>query len=136
MNAVRNVLDPGSSLGRPLDRRGFLRLGGVAGAAVLLGGCGGTSTPPGAGSQSFGSGATYDGPKVPGVLERLHRRRRAVHAQARRPVQPAHKDISVKMTVMQWADYYQKLPNAVAAAAAPTSASCTSTRSPPTPPAR
>jgi len=120
MNAVRNVLNSGSSLGRPLDRRGFLRLGGAAGAAVLLGGCGGTSTPPGAGSQSFGSGATYDGPKVtlqfwngftggdgPFLRELVDQFSRE------------QKNIDVHMTVLEWEDYYAKVPNAVASGSGP-----------------
>jgi multiple sugar transport system substrate-binding protein len=120
MNGVRKVLDSGSALGRPLDRRGFLRLGGVTGAAVLLGGCGGTSTPPGAGEQSFGSGATYDGPKVtlqfwngftggdgPFLRELVDQFSRE------------QKNIDVHMTVLEWEDYYAKVPNAVASGSGP-----------------
>jgi multiple sugar transport system substrate-binding protein len=103
-----------------LDRRDFLRLGGVTGAAMLLGGCGGTSTPPGAGSQSFGSGTTYDGPKV--TLEFWNGWTGGDGPFARRLVEQfsrEQKNIDVHMTVMEWEDYYSKVPNAVASGNGP-----------------
>ena len=104
---------PGSS---SLNRRDFLRLGGMAGAAALLGGCGGgSSTPPGTGSQNFGSGATYDGPKV--TLEFWNGFTGGDGPFLRKLVEQfssEQKNIDVKMTVLEWEDYYSKVPNAVA----------------------
>jgi multiple sugar transport system substrate-binding protein len=102
------------------NRRDFLRLSGVTGAAVLLGGCSGTSTPPGAGSQSFGSGATYDGPKV--TLEFWNGWTGGDGPFARAMVEQfskEQKNIDVKMTVLEWEDYYSKVPNAVASGHGP-----------------
>lgn len=102
------------------NRRDFLRFSGVTGAAVLLGGCGGTSTPPGAGSQSFGSGATYDGPKV--TLEFWNGWTGGDGPFARAMCEQfskEQKNIDVKMTVLEWEDYYSKVPNAVASGNGP-----------------
>jgi multiple sugar transport system substrate-binding protein len=109
---------PGSS---SLNRRDFLRLGGMAGAAALLGGCGGgSSTPPGTGSQNFGSGATYDGPKV--TLEFWNGFTGGDGPFLRKLVEQfssEQKNIDVKMTVLEWEDYYSKVPNAVASGSGP-----------------
>ena len=109
---------PGSS---SLNRRDFLRLGGMAGAAALLGGCGGgSSTPPGTGSQNFGSGATYDGPKV--TLEFWNGFTGGDGPFLRKLVEQVsseQKNIDVKMTVLEWEDYYSKVPNAVASGSGP-----------------
>jgi multiple sugar transport system substrate-binding protein len=103
-----------------LDRRGFLRLGGLASAAVFLGGCGGSSTPPGAGSQNFGSGKTYDGPKV--TLQFWNGFTGGDGPFLRRLVDQFSKEqqnIDVNMTVMEWEDYYSKVPNAVSSGNGP-----------------
>ena len=78
----------------PLSRRQFLGIGAGAGASMLLAACGGgTDTPPGAGGGGRrrrpvrrGQGL-HRAQRQPGLLERLHRRRRPVHAPAGRPVQ-------------------------------------------------
>ena len=76
----------------PLSRRQFLGLGAGAGASMVLAACGGgTDTPPGAGGGGGrrvrrGQGV-HRAQRRPRLLERLHRRRRPVHAQAGRPVQ-------------------------------------------------
>lgn len=114
MTGVRTLSDSS------LNRRDFLRLGGMAGAAVLLGGCGGSSTPPGAGSQSFGSGTTYDGPKV--SLQFWNGFTGGDGPFLRQLVEQfskEQKNIDVKMTVMEWEDYYSKVPNAVASGSGP-----------------
>ena len=101
-----------------VSRRRFLGLAAMTGAGVALSGCGGTSTPEQAGS--FGSGSSYDGPKVtlqfwngftggdgPFMQEMVKR------FSAENP------KVTVKMNVLQWADYYSKVPNAVASGAGP-----------------
>jgi multiple sugar transport system substrate-binding protein len=106
--------------GSPLNRRDFLRLGGMAAAATLLGGCGGSSTPPGAGSQNFGTGATYTGPKV--TLDFWNGFTGGDGPFLRKLVDQfsrEQKNIDVKMTVLEWEDYYSKVPNAVASGSGP-----------------
>ncbi|HEX2177115.1 MAG TPA: ABC transporter substrate-binding protein [Nocardioidaceae bacterium] len=106
--------------GSSLNRRDFLRLGGMAGAAALLGGCGGSSTPPGAGSQGFGSGTTYNGPKV--TLQFWNGFTGGDGPFLRQLVDQfsrEQKNIDVKMTVLEWEDYYSKMPNAVASGSGP-----------------
>jgi multiple sugar transport system substrate-binding protein len=106
--------------GSSLNRRDFLRLGGMAGAAALLGGCGGSSTPPGAGAQNFGSGSTYNGPKV--TLEFWNGFTGGDGPFLRRLVDQfsrEQKNIDVNMTVMEWEEYYSKVPNAVSSGNGP-----------------
>jgi multiple sugar transport system substrate-binding protein len=106
--------------GSSLNRRDFLRLGGMAGAAALLGGCGGSSTPPGTGSQGFGSGTTYNGPKV--TLQFWNGFTGGDGPFLRQLVDQfsrEQKNIDVKMTVLEWEDYYSKTPNAVASGSGP-----------------
>jgi multiple sugar transport system substrate-binding protein len=101
-----------------LDRRGFLRLGGLASAAVLLNACGGGSSQPT--SQDFGSGKTYDGPKV--TLEFWNGFTGGDGPFLRKLVEQfsqEQKNIDVNMTVMEWEDYYGKVPNAVASGNGP-----------------
>ena len=109
----------------PRDRSRRLLLGsfGAVGAASALAACSGTSTPPGAGAPSsgaFGEGDTYTGPKVAlafwngftggdgpymkGMVEEFNK---------------ANPNVTVSMNTLQWADYYAKVPNAVASGAGP-----------------
>lgn len=107
-------------LSSPLDRRGFLRLGGVTGAAALLGGCSGTSAPPGASSQGFGTGRTYDGPKV--TLKFWNGFTGGDGPYMRKLIErfgQEQKNIDVHMSVLEWEDYYSKVPNAVASGNGP-----------------
>ncbi|MGH3660886.1 MAG: ABC transporter substrate-binding protein [Micromonosporaceae bacterium] len=97
-----------------LSRRGFLGLTGGVGLAMGLTACGGGST------GASGSGAKYTGPKVSldfwngftggdgPVMKELVRKFNA-----------EHKNITVKMTVYEWATYYEKTPAAVASGKAP-----------------
>lgn len=106
---------------RPLSRREFLVTGGVAGAGLLLGGClGGTRETPGATGDGGAAAATYEGPTVTleywngftggdgpfmqTLVERFGREQ---------------ENIDVKMNTLEWADYYTKVPQAVAAGRGP-----------------
>ena len=106
---------------RRLSRREFLLAGAGAGAMVL-GGCGGASRDQGAVAQAAASGGErYTGPPVglgfwngftggdgPIMLELVDR------------FNSEHENISVDMVTMQWVDFYQKVPGAVAAGEGPT----------------
>lgn len=101
-----------------LSRRRFLNLAALAGTGVALGGCGGTSTPKTGGS--FGSGDTYDGPKV--TLQFWNGFTGGDGPFMQDMVKQFNEKfpkITVKMNVLQWADYYSKVPNAVASGAGP-----------------
>ena len=107
-----------------LSRRGFLGMGVLAGAGVVLGGCGGgTSTPPGAGGAqkgAFGTGDTYEGPAV--TLAFWNGFTGGDGPFMRKMVEQfnsEHENIDVKMNVLQWGDYYSKVPNAVSSGAGP-----------------
>ena len=108
---------------RELSRRLLLGSFGAVGAASALAACSGSSTPPGAGAPSsgaFGEGDTYSGPKVAlafwngftggdgpymkGMVEDFNK---------------ANPNVTVSMNTLQWADYYAKVPNAVASGAGP-----------------
>ncbi len=107
---------------RDLSRRLFLGSFGAVGATSALAACSGTSTPPGAAPSSgaFGKGDTYTGPKVAlafwngftggdgpymkGMVEDFNK---------------ANPNVTVSMNTLQWADYYAKVPNAVASGAGP-----------------
>lgn len=104
-----------SSTTNGFTRRGFLALGGAAGVGLGLSACGG-----GTKAASSGGGATYngptqnlaywngftggDGPFMRGLTEKFS----AEHAK-----------VQVKMTTLQWADYFKKLPGAIAAGKGP-----------------
>lgn len=107
-----------------LSRRGFLGIGVLAGAGVVLGGCGGgTSTPPGAGGAqkgAFGTGDTYEGPAV--TLAFWNGFTGGDGPFMRQMVEQFNTEqdnIDVKMNVLQWGDFYSKVPNAVASGSGP-----------------
>ncbi len=105
-----------------LDRRRFLGLGAVAGAGVALSGCGGTSQPPGAAAPTgaFGAGSTYGGPNVTlAFWNGLTGGDGPFMQKLVDQFNSAHPNIAVKMTVMQWGDFYSKVPNAVASGSGP-----------------
>ncbi|HSK36239.1 MAG TPA: substrate-binding domain-containing protein, partial [Actinomycetota bacterium] len=105
----------------PLSRRQFLGLGAGAGASMLLAACGGgTSAPPGAGGGGgggggqFGEGKDYTGPNVSLAFwngftggDGPFMRKLIVQFQGE------HQNIKVSMNVLQWADFYPKVPTAV-----------------------
>ncbi len=97
----------------PLSRRRFLGIAAGVGAAAGLAACSGGGGPA-------GSGETYAGPKVDldfwngftggdgPVMKKLVQK-----------FNSKHKNITVKMTVYEWASYYEKVPAAVASGKAP-----------------
>jgi multiple sugar transport system substrate-binding protein len=102
-----------------LSRRRFLGIAAGAGAGALLAGCGGKSGPPG---QSTGGQFTgkYTGPKV--TLAYWNGFTGGDGPHMRKMVQDfngQHDNIEVRMTTMQWADYYQKVPAAVVSGKGP-----------------
>ena len=113
----------GSIEGNPndggLNRRQFLGLGAGAAAGMLLAACGGSSTPPGAGGGQtsddlFGSGAEYSGPNV--SLAFWNGFTGGDGPFMRKMVDQfnsEHQNIKVSMNVLQWADFYPKVPTAV-----------------------
>jgi len=108
-----------------VDRRGFLSLGAALGAGVALSGCGGgSSTPPGAGGGAtegkFGTGDSYDGPNV--ALAFWNGFTGGDGPFMRQMIEQfngEHPNIKVSMNVLQWADFYAKVPNAVSAGSGP-----------------
>src|SRR5829696_6300696 len=85
----------------PLSRRSFLGLGAGVGASMLLAACGGgSSTPPGAGGGGGGGG----GPFMRKLVEQFT---------------SEHQNIKVSMNVLQWADFYPKVPTAVSSGNGP-----------------
>ncbi|HEV2873199.1 MAG TPA: ABC transporter substrate-binding protein [Actinomycetota bacterium] len=105
----------------PLSRRLFLGLGAGAGASMLLAACGGgTDTPPGAGGGGgggggqFGEGKEYTGPSV--SLAFWNGFTGGDGPFMRKLVDQfngEHQNIKVSMNVLQWADFYPKVPTAV-----------------------
>jgi multiple sugar transport system substrate-binding protein len=104
----------------PLSRRHFLGLGAGASAAMLLAACGGgSSTPPGAGGGGggggqFGEGKDYTGPNV--SLAFWNGFTGGDGPFMRKLVEQfnsEHQNIKVSMNVLQWADFYPKVPTAV-----------------------
>jgi multiple sugar transport system substrate-binding protein len=99
------------------SRRNFLGLSAAAGAVGLTAACGGGSSgPPGSGSQGGGAEYTgkYDGPAV--ELAFWNGFTGGDGPYMKKLVQQftqEHSNIKVTMTTLQWADYYQKVPAAV-----------------------
>jgi multiple sugar transport system substrate-binding protein len=104
----------------PLSRRQFLGVGAGAGAGMLLAACGGgTDAPPGAGGGGggggeFGEGKEYTGPNVSLAFwngftggDGPFMRKLVDQFNAE------HQNIKVSMNVLQWADFYPKVPTAV-----------------------
>ncbi|HEX2051994.1 MAG TPA: ABC transporter substrate-binding protein [Actinomycetota bacterium] len=105
--------------GRHLSRRDFIAATGLAGAGLLLARCGGTSTPTQTAGR-FGTGSGYDGPKVslefwngftggdgPVMKELIER------------FNSETDNVEISMRVLEWADYYTKVPQAVASGRGP-----------------
>jgi multiple sugar transport system substrate-binding protein len=112
-------MDDGRTSDGALTRRQFLGLGAGAGAGLLLAACGGGSkTPPGAGGGGgggqFGSGKDYTGPSV--SLAFWNGFTGGDGPFMRKLVDQfngEHENIKVSMNVLQWGDFYPKVPTAV-----------------------
>ena len=105
-----------------LPRRLFLGSLGAVGAGAALAACGGGSTPPapGVSSGAFGEGDKYTGPKV--ALAFWNGFTGGDGPFMKQMVEQFNKDnpnVTVSMNTLQWADYYAKVPNAVASGAGP-----------------
>lgn len=105
---------------RRLTRQEFLLLGAGAGAGLALAGCGGGPENNPAVQGGGGGGKSYDGPKVDlafwngftggdGPLMR----------QLVEQFSAEHDNIDVKMTTIEWVDYYAKVPTAVQSGTGP-----------------
>jgi multiple sugar transport system substrate-binding protein len=106
-----------SSASAALSRRSFLATSLGAAATVGLAACGGGSAgPPGQQQSAPGGGGAsgYDGPKV--TLSFWNGFTGGDGAYMKKLVQrfnSEHPNIAVTMNVMQWVDFYAKLPTAV-----------------------
>lgn len=108
---------------RRLTRQEFLLLGAGAGAGFVLAGCGGggpQNNPGAQGGAGGDGGKTYDGPKVDlafwnGFTGGDGPFMRDLVEQ----FNSEHDNISVKMNVQEWADYYTKVPSAVGSGQGP-----------------
>ena len=109
---------------RKLTRRGFVGLTAGAGASLFLAGCGGGGAGDGGagdGGQDAAPAATvYDGPRV--ELQYWNGFTGGDGPFMRDMVKDfngENENIVVKMNVLQWGDYYQKVPTAVQAGRGP-----------------
>jgi len=107
---------------QPLTRKRFVRLSAGASAAFVLASCGGKSGSDAAegGGDTGAAPSSYNGPNVsmqfwngftggdgPFMRDLVKR------------FNDEHNNINVKMIVQKWADYYQKVPQAVASGRGP-----------------
>lgn len=101
---------------RELTRQQFLLLGAGAGAGLMLAGCGGgpQNNPSVQGGQGGDGGKSYDGPKVDlAFWNGFTGGDGPFMRQLVEDFSAEHKNIQVKMTTIEWADYYPKVPSAV-----------------------
>jgi multiple sugar transport system substrate-binding protein len=104
-----------------LTRRGILSLGGGLGLTAALTACGGSKTPPAATAPAGGNGgATYTGPNVTVKFWNGFTGGDGVGIkQIVDEFNSKNPKIKVEMNVYQWADFFQKLPAAVASGNGP-----------------
>jgi hypothetical protein len=112
----------GRAMGRRLTRQDFLLLSAGAGAGLALAGCGGgpQNNPAVQGGSAGGGGKEYKGPKV--TLEFWNGFTGGDGPFIQKMVEQfssEHKNVQVKMNIIEWADYYQKVPTAVASGKGP-----------------
>lgn len=103
-----------------LTRRGVLGMGAALGVGAAVSACGGgSSSSPAAGGAKIAKGE-YKGPKV--TLAFWNGFTGGDGAFMKKMVETfngEHDNIEVQMNTLQWADFYSKLPNAVASGAGP-----------------
>ena len=108
---------------RRLTRKEFLLASAGAGAGLLtLGGCGAGATGNAAavGEVAAGGGAQYEGPPVQlGFWNGFTGGDGQVMRELVNRFNSEHENIDVSMVTIQWVDYYQKVPAAVAAEQGP-----------------
>jgi multiple sugar transport system substrate-binding protein len=113
-----NPLSDSSSL--HLTRRGLLGMGAALGVGAAVSACGGGGGAPGqSGGAQVASGA-YEGPKV--ELQFWNGFTGGDGDYMRKMVDTfnsEHDNIAVKMNTLAWAQFYSKVPNAVASGAGP-----------------
>ncbi len=117
---THNRLGDTSSL--HLSRRGVLGLGAALGVGAAVSACGGGSAGApgaGAGSANIGEGP-YEGEKVTlGFWNGFTGGDGAFMKQMVETFNSEHDNIEVQMNVLEWVDFYSKMPNAVASGAGP-----------------
>ncbi len=107
--------------GRRLTRQDFLLLSAGAGAGLVLSGCGGgpQDNPAVQGAGGDG-GKTYNGPKVDLAFWNGFTGGDGPYMQQLvEEFSAQNKKINVSMNTVEWADYYQKVPSAVATGEGP-----------------
>lgn len=106
-----------------VSRRGFLGLAGGAAIGLTLAACSpGSAGPPGTSAVPSGAGGAtgYDGPQVSlSFWNGFTGGDGPIMKQLVEKFSSEHTNIKVSMNTMQWADYYAKLPSAVAAGKGP-----------------
>jgi multiple sugar transport system substrate-binding protein len=110
-----------SAVDSGLSRRGLLSLGGGMGLMAALAACGGSKTPPAASAPAGGNGgATYNGPNV--TVKFWNGFTGADGVGIKQIVDKFNSEnpkIKVEMNTYQWADFFQKMPAAVASGNGP-----------------
>lgn len=106
---------------RRLTRREFLLASAGAGTGLLVvGGCGAPRNQAAVAQAAAAGGAKYTGPKVElGFWNGFTGGDGPVMLQLVNQFNKEHENINVSMVAMQWVDFYQKLPGAVAAGEGP-----------------
>jgi multiple sugar transport system substrate-binding protein len=115
---THNGLGATSSL--HLSRRGVLGLGAALGVGAAVSACGGGSAgAPGQQAADIGEGA-YEGEKVTlGFWNGFTGGDGDFMKQMVETFNSEHDNIEVQMNTLEWADFYSKVPNAVASGAGP-----------------
>ena len=110
-----------SAVDSGLSRRGLLSLGGGFGLMAALAACGGSKTPPAASAPAGGNGgASYTGPNV--TVKFWNGFTGADGVGIKQIVDKFNSEnpkIKVDMNTYQWADFFQKMPAAVASGNGP-----------------
>jgi multiple sugar transport system substrate-binding protein len=114
-------MERGRARGSELTRQDFLLLGAGAGAGLVLAGCGGgPQGNPAVQGNSAGTGKAYNGPKVTlDFWNGFTGGDKAFIEKIVKQFSSQNKKIDVKMNIIEWAQYYQKVPTAVASGKGP-----------------